>query len=399
MSVDVDVLIVGAGPAGLSAGIVLAQHGLDALICERRRLPVDKVCGEGVMPTGVAHLAQLGVLQHVDSEHVRPFAGIRYRSAAGRFASAQFAEGPGLGIRRTALSAALADRARQIARLTIWEDCHVGQLQRRKEHIHATARGETIRTRLLIGADGLNSRVRRWAGLDGGPGWFKRWGARQHFRMAPWSDYVEVHWQNGVEAYITPSGPHQVGVAFLWEPKRYQQVAGGDALIPSLLHAFPHLEARLADVPRLDTPRAVGPLQRTATAPIADGLLLIGDAAGYLDAITGEGISLATAQALCLARTVVPVLQAKKTASPTVRELAGYARAHGQIVGPYRRMTGLVLLLSRFPWLVERIVRALDQQPHLFRHLLSANMGLTSPWSLGVRPTLRLLVSLLSPLC
>jgi flavin-dependent dehydrogenase len=114
---------------------------------------------------------------------------------------------------------------------------------------------------------------------------------------------------------------------------------------------------------------------------------LIGDAAGYLDAITGEGISLALAQALSLDTTVVPLLQdaAQPRRRLTTQDLQTYAHAYQTIVKPYYRVTHLVLTLSRYPAIAARIIRALGQRPEVFQHFLSANMGLVSPWSLGMR--------------
>ena len=381
-----DVIIIGAGPAGLSAGIVLSGHGLRTLVCEKRRFPTDKACGEGVMPVGMTHLARLGVTKHLREKDVRPFIGIRYHSPSGRTAAATFAEGPGWGIRRTALSTALLLRAKELDHLEIREETHAQPLERTADYIATQAGGERVFSRLLIGADGLNSRVRRWADLEKRTRMLQRWGVRQHYRIAPWSEYVEVHWKDGLEAYITPCADEQVGVAFLWDRARYPNVRGGEALFTSLLRAFPGLQARLDGACPCDTVRTVGPLHRAASAPVADGVLLIGDAAGYLDAITGEGISLATAQALCLEQTVVPLLQSqnKRETVPKARELMSYARAYRAIVKPYYQVTQLVLLLSRHPRLAERIIKALAQQPDVFQHMLSANMGLTPVWSIGL---------------
>ena len=385
MTDTVDVVIVGAGPAGLTAGIVLAQHGLRALVCEQRRFPVDKACGEGVMPTGLAHLDQLGVKKHLAASEVHPFIGIRYHSPGGRIAAAPFAEGPGWGIRRTVLSTALLRRAKELDSLEVREGTHAEPLERTANYIAVKVGDERILTRLLIGADGLNSRVRRWAGSEGRPQPLQRWGACQHFGIAPWSEYVEVYWSDGIEAYLTPCGNQQVGVALLWDRARYHNVRGGEALFSSLVQAFPELQARLDDAFSCDMPRAIGPLYRVATTPVGDGVLLIGDAAGYLDAITGEGISLATAQALSLEKTVVPILRKHDGCRvvPSARDLIPYALAHRSIVRPYYQVTRLVLFLSRHPALAERVIKALARQPDVFQHMLSANMGLTSLWSLG----------------
>ncbi|HEX5807852.1 MAG TPA: NAD(P)/FAD-dependent oxidoreductase, partial [Anaerolineales bacterium] len=310
MDTEVDVLIIGGGPAGLAAGIVCGRRDLRTLVCEKRSLPANKACGEGVMPTGVASLERLGVNLHI--EHYFPFEGIRYYSPMGETASAAFREGVGWGIPRLELSRALRQRALELDCLEIRTETQAVPIAVDGAGEHKRLRvkvGEDIiSTRLLVGADGLNSAVRRWAGLQGSKGVHQRWGARQHFQVAPWGREVEVHWNDGLEAYITPCGENLVGVAFLWDRKRHPTLPGGDRLITTLLDAFPVLVERLRNACVGDAALAVGPLQQNAIGPVADGVLLIGDAAGYLDALTGEGISLALAQALALEKTVLPIL-------------------------------------------------------------------------------------------
>jgi flavin-dependent dehydrogenase len=271
-------------------------------------------------------------------------------------------------------------------------------ITRAGDHLVIQVSGQEVRTRLLLGADGLNSGVRRWACLEKGAARWpapKRWGARQHFRVKPWSDYVEVHWsEKGIEAYITPCDESLVNVAFLWDSERYDGLQGGKEYYASLLGAFPALQASLKGAEPTDEPRAIGPLYRRAAAPVADGVVLMGDAAGYLDAITGEGISLAMASAVALERTVAPLLK-RFDGAPTASQLADYARAYRDLVRPYYQIAWLALLLSRYPRLAERAVAVLARERDAFQHLLSANMGLASPWSpsLWVRLLRRLLAN------
>lgn len=383
MDTEVDVLIIGGGPAGLAAGIVFGRHGLRTMVCEKRSLPANKACGEGVMPTGVAYLERLGVKPQRHIEHYFPFEGIRYFSPMGKTASAAFREGVGWGIPRLELSRALLQRAMEIDCLEIHTEIQATPIRvdggGESKRLSVKVGKDIINTRLLVGADGLNSAVRRWAGLQGAKGVYQRWGARQHFEIAPWGREVEVHWNNGLEAYITPCGENLVGVAFLWDRKRHSALPGGDRLIPALLNTFPVLVERLRNACVSDGALAVGPLQRNAVRPVADGVLLIGDAAGYLDALTGEGISLALAQAIALEDTVVPIMLTQKE-MPSRYNLSAYEEAYRAIVRPYYQMTHFVLWLSKHPILSEQVIRLLGRQPALFQSLLSANMGLLPLW-------------------
>jgi 2-polyprenyl-6-methoxyphenol hydroxylase-like FAD-dependent oxidoreductase len=353
---------------------VLARNDLRVLVCDPRPLPIDKPCGEGVLPTGVRHLEQLGALENVDGAEVHPFVGIRVHTASGLTASAAFAEGPGLGIRRVNLSRALL-RTAQRNNLEIQQNAFKS-MNLTAQGMDVELRDRRVNARLVIGADGLNSRVRRCAGLEGGKGSFRRLGARQHYRISPWSDCVEVVHGHGIEAYITPCGQDLTDVAFLWDPGRYQ-VETGARMITSLLRAFPDLEARLRHAPLEGAPMATGPLHRLALGRVADGVLLTGDAGGYLDACTGEGISLALAQALAMEDTVVPELR-KPGDVLRSGQLRAFERAARNITQPYLLATRFLLFLNRRPALFDRFIRAVRTYPDILQHFFSAQMGCAS---------------------
>ena len=199
---DVDALVVGAGPAGLATAIRLARRGVETLVIERRTPPLDKACGEGIMPAGVRELAALGVER--ESLRAAPFRGVRFLEGGRAFAGS-FATGTGLGVRRTALSRALLEAAAK-AGAAVRFDCALEGWEASEAGVRAqTPQGE-IRARILIGADGLASRVRAQAGLEG-PHAPHRFGMRRHFRVASFSEYVEVYWCDDAEAYVTPVAP------------------------------------------------------------------------------------------------------------------------------------------------------------------------------------------------
>lgn len=346
---EVEVLIVGGGPAGLACARALAGRGVRPVVLERRHWPVDKVCGEGLMPAGRAILARLGV-----TAVGQPFTGIEYIRGSCR-AGADFAEGPGLAVRRLELSSALL--CPEAAELV--EGCLVRSARPAGDWMEVDTNHGLWRCRLLVAADGLHSPLRHAFGLNRPtPGWLRRWGWRRHFATPPWNQRVEVHYADGCEAYVSPVGTNQVGVAVL---------SGKGLQRSNWLDAFPELAARLQEP--LSDLSGLGPLWQRARQVHQPGLVLLGDAAGYLDACTGEGLTLALAQAELLAREW----------RPGCRYFPAYARGYAGIVNHYYAVTFAALALAHWPRLSLATLRVLAEHPRLFQSLLSANQGLRSP--------------------
>jgi len=366
---DADLLIAGAGPAGLAAAIEAADCGLRVTVVEKRRPPLDKPCGEGIMPAGVALLHRLGI--HVPALHSRPFTGIRF--VDGKIvAEGRFPNGPGLGVRRTALAQAMLERASRAGVEVRFGCALVSFAQRRRSVVAMTSDGE-IEAAWLIGADGLHSRVRALAGLGGSPrSEGRRFGMRRHFSVAPWTTCVEVHWSDGAEAYVTPVGPAEVGVALLWngEHCRYDELLG----------RFPVLAQCLAGAPPCTEIAGAGPLRQRVRRRYRGRVALIGDAAGYLDPLTGEGITLGL-------RTARALLETIRAGRPPWH----YEWAYRRQSFDYYCLTRSLLEIAARPALRRRLVIALARQSELFGALLGVGAGEVPVRSLGVGAMLRLI--------
>ncbi len=387
-----DLLVVGGGPAGLAVAIRARLAGLSVTVLDRDRPPIDKPCGEGLMPDGLARLAELGV-ELPGSADCSPFRGIRYLDgdtvADGRFPGGA----AGLGVRRTALHEALAGRAEALGARLVWgERATVLELGtgRGERPAVRTASGSRHVGSWLVGADGLGSKVRAWAGLAGrgadgptpGPRGGGRFGVRRHYRIAPWSDRVEVHWADRCEAYVTPVGRERVGVAMLW--------SGESANFDALLARVPALAARLAGAPRDSRDLGCGPLARRPRAVVRRRIALVGDASGYLDAITGEGLSLAFHHAFALVEAVLAAQAEGGRVSAGREPLAAYARAHRRLRRLPETLIRLLLAVERRPGLRRRMVGALAAEPELFGRLLGIHARALAPRDLGVGGALRL---------
>ncbi len=349
---DADALIVGAGPAGLATGIALAQRGVRALVIEKRQPPLDKACGEGIMPAGVRALGALGI--DVSALRAAPFRGVRFIDGAHEL-SGTFATGSGLGVRRTALSEALLAAAER-ARVEVRFGCVLGRFEARADGVNASTSQGELRARFLIGADGLASRVRAQAGLALPAARARRFGTRRHYRVAPFSEFVEVHWGEHSEAYVTPVAPDEVGVALLW--------AGDGGDFAEQLARFPALAQRLANAEIVSETRGAGPFWQRARARFSDSVALVGDAAGYTDAVTGEGITLALHGAEALARVIAER-----------RPLAHYERAWLRSSRAHRAFAALLGVGVAQPSLRRAAFRALAAMPGAFDALLRLAAG------------------------
>jgi menaquinone-9 beta-reductase len=350
-----ETLIIGGGPAGLAVALSVKQRGLDVIVVDRAPMPIDKPCGEGLMPDGIAALQALGV--NIGPELGMPFRGIRFLDAAVH-AEAVFPDNKfGLGIRRTRLQAALAECATRAGIPLFWQT-----RIKRLDRLGAAFDDHIVRSRWIVGADGPHSRTREWIGAGAkmvGP---RRLAVRQHFRIPPWTDFVEVYWHTHCQAYVTPTGPDEICVAVIGREQ--------DARISRLPTFFPQLAKRLANAIPCTVER--GAISTTSVmSHVSRGqVALVGDAAGPIDAVTGTGLTLAFRQAQAVASALAD------------NNLASYGRAHRRITRMPRVMARLLLLIDKNEDLRKHAIKALSERPLLFGRLLAAHADAPPPWKL-----------------
>lgn len=347
--------MIGGGPAGLAAAIAARQQGFRVVVADGAKPPVDKACGEALMPDAIAALERLGVEVPADAFSVR---GVRFLSSD-LSAEAGFPSGSrGLSIRRTTLHRIMIERASELGIELLWQ-CVVAGISREQVQLGDRA----IRTRWIVGAEGVNSRVRRWAGLDAQSRTSLRYAFRRHYRVTPWTDRTEIYWGENSQGYANPVSREEVCVA----------VASRDPALrlEESLREFPELSARLRGAETVSAERGAVSANRKLRRVWRGNVALIGDASGTVDAITGEGLGLSFSQAMVLA-------ECFRTGN-----LAGYQAAHHRLARRPLLMARLMLTLDGHPGLQRRTLQVFRKHPHIFRRLLALHVGTLSPFDLA----------------
>ncbi len=348
----VDVFVIGGGPAGLAAAIAARQRGFDVLVADGRQPPIDKACGEGLLPDGLAALERLGIHVPVDASH--RLRGIRFLTAR-LSADALFPEGGfGVAVRRTTLHRLMIERAEQLGADLLWRTVVTGISA---DGVHLGDR--VVRARWIVGADGSSSRVRRWAGLDRGPRPRLRYAFRRHYYVVPWADHMEVYWGDRCQGYATAVSREQVCVALASHDPNLRLEEG--------LQALPRLRARLNGAATVSMEGGALTGNRQFRRVWRNNVALIGDASGTVDAITGEGLGLAFGQAVALAESL------------DSGDLTRYETAHRQLAFRPRWMARLMLTLDGRPRLQHRTLQVFHKNPEIFRRLLALHVGAVPP--------------------
>jgi len=357
-----DLLVAGGGPAGLAAAIAARQKGFSVIVADHANPPIDKACGEGLMPDGVEALNKLGIT--LGAHQALPFHGIRFAAGQGSVATV-FPYGTGWGIRRPVLHGLLVQRAARTGVSLFW-GARVNWLNNGEVDLN----GHRVECSWILGADGHHSRARQWMRLDQPRFNRNRFGFRQHYQVAPWSNFVELHWGKNCQIVVTPVGHQEICLAVV---SNRAQLRLEEALLqfPELLK---RLKGAIATTEERGAISAVCSLRKVYRGRYA----LIGDASGSVDAITGKGLCLAFQQALFFAEALER------------GQLALYQTAHRRLARLPTLMSWLMLSMDRHVWLRERGLRALMTEPPLFSRLLATHVGAHPPLTFGFSDALKM---------
>ncbi len=345
------VLVIGGGPAGLAAAIAARMKGFDVTVADGAKPPIDKACGEGLMPGTMTALRELGVA--ICPGDGQFFRGIRFVDTA-TSAEANFSNTSGFGVRRTVLHQKMVERAQECGITLLW-NTPVASLSS-----DGAILGDTeMKARWIIGADGIHSRVRRWIGLEAKARQEMRFAQRRHYRVKAWTDCMEIHWGENAQVYVTPLSNDETCVALISRDPRMR--------LEDAWKEFPKLAGYLRQAKPSSAERGAVTVTRRLGQVYRGNVALTGDASGSVDAITGEGLGLSFHQAIALADAL------------SNGKLESYQRAHRQLARRPNTMGRLLLLLDRYPSLRKRALRCLAAEPELFARLLAAHLGESAP--------------------
>jgi flavin-dependent dehydrogenase len=367
-----DVFVIGGGPAGLAAAIAARRKGFRVVVADGARWPIEKACGEGLMPDSVAALRELGV--EVGSADGQLMRGVRFVGQESEVA-ARFPAECAIGMRRVALHAKLVEHAKACGVELRWSTpvtgisrdgvtLAVGRRDDSGESSDGVAGANRaseslfVRARWIVGADGIGSRVRLWTGLNAATRRDSRYAVRRHYQIRPWSEYMEVHWGDRAQAYVTPVGAEEVCVVTVSSER--------GAKTPALETEFPRLVSRLGTAELTGHERGAVTMMQKLRHVQRENVALVGDASGSVDAITGEGLSLGFRQAMALADALEH------------GELSRYEVAHRRLARRPALMGRLMLVLDGRPRLRERTIRAMAADERVFARLLAVHIGAKS---------------------
>ncbi len=352
-----DVFVIGGGPSGLAVAIAAARKGLSVIVAELAHPPIDKACGEGIMPDGLAALASLGItLENVSKA---PFYGIRFVDSAGEV-SAKFREGNGFGVRRTELHSALVKKAEEAGVTLLW-GTRVDGTSGQSVHIGDS----TVRTRYLICANGQTAKLSKPPEFQTSKIARKRYGFRHHYAVRPWSEYVEVHWADCGQVYVTPVSETQVCIAYITGDSHLR--------LNDVLCNFPEIEQRLSGLAPVSRTAGSITTTRRLRSVCNESMALTGDASGSADAVTGDGLSMSFQQANILAECMA------------AGDLQAYQSEHRKICRLPCAMGELMLMMHDRPWLRHKVFRAFAANNKIFERMLAIHTGSITPRQFGLR--------------
>ncbi len=371
-----DVIVAGAGPAGTATAILLAERGLEVLVLDRGRPPRPKICGEYLSPEAARVLDRLGVLKTVDAGGAVPLAGMRITAPDGTVVTGTYgAVGPwrpyrghAMAVSRAVLDGALVERLRTLP-VDFREETRITDLLLETgrvvgvEATDASGGRHAFRAPLVVGADGRASVVAQRLGC-------RRAHTLRRMAVVTYVDGVEGCADRGEifvdppdYAILNPLASDRVNLSVVvplahaapWSDRL-------DVFLAARVRQLPHLARRLAGAARVAPVQALGPLAHAVRPPRVGGVVLVGDAAGFYDPLTGEGVFSALRGAELAAETGARAVRAGDCSAAA---LAEYTRARRATFAGKARVTRALQMVVRHRRLANLTARVLVRRPAL----------------------------------
>lgn len=365
-ALDADVAVIGAGPAGASAALFAARSGKRVLLMDQHNFPRDKPCGEGLMPSGRSPLRDLGLDGRL-SRCAPPLHGAQLGLAGQAYAIVPFPRHGddqwGLGVRRMEFDNLLIDAVRREPLIQLHENAQATSVQRGPDGPRLVTSAGELRVANVAVADGLRSAIRHGLGWTRGPRPPHRYGVVAHWRVdGPVDPWIRITFADGFELYESPVADQQRMVGLLCYQEHMRDFAGRLAsryreLVETIRPDFRHAQ-------QVGAVSARGPFWYRASTVADHHIFLVGDAAGFTDPITGEGMATGLRQARAFAHALD---------GPNPERT--YRLAHRRITGNPRRIASLFLRLTRTPKIIDQGVRNHQRFPQTLPKLLGVGFG------------------------
>jgi 2-polyprenyl-6-methoxyphenol hydroxylase-like FAD-dependent oxidoreductase len=369
-----DGIVVGSGVAGSTTAALLAQQGFRVLLVEKATFPREKICGEGLMPAGASILNELGILSQLRG--AQAFSGIHFHLPRDRCLALNFGEvsqtTQGWVVPRMVLDESLARFAAQQPGIQLREGFRVLSAQTGPKQVEITGlyqgKLQTHRARLLIGADGIRSRFHHGFGIHRLKRRARRFALRTFYDQLEGSDRVEVHCCEAGEAYVAPmdNGAARITLLLFGSAQRTRGAALSDLYFEKL-SLFPRL------VQRLKNPYPQGPVQSTGAVSLevsrchGQRLLLVGDAAGAVDPVTGQGMTVALKNAQLACQVLKERLHKD---SLSEQDLGEYTRLRNGYFRPSFQLAQMLLCAVRYLFVGRQTFKALSRNQTLRKKVL-----------------------------